>query len=410
MTEAPTADTATTGEQVSTAAAEPAAALRCPPGFDPEAWEKLDASAQRILAANLPNILSLQTPAEGSPPKAGTKGKGDEEAASAAGAGAGAGASPSAEGQRELSTFVSMSSLLRQDAGVNGGDTKMTPEDLAAARKCKTFFHEVVGSLAPLYDRINTLHGLVESVEEKAVKCKQQLNDTAAELHRRIDLRREEMEGEIERGCTNLTSMVKCTEEKLQSIASVYGTAEEVCGAAIHTGDYSLFKEQQEALDQRFRSSKTHFDTLCVEVERERKLVALEIDYSPASDNTALSQHHLPQMGQVVTRGLGCIMGALDYDTLFHIMSMSAPTDITVFSETFQWLRNLLVIDRFLDTEVALSKNFRREDETGVSLKFSEAVARGLCHRLVGSEQAETMRAQMYVTSVRHRIVSSICE
>ena len=55
------------------------------------------------------------------------------------------------------------------------------------------------------------------------------------------------------------------------------------------------------------------------------------------------------------------------------------------------------VIDRFLDTEVALSKNFRRADEKGVSLKFSEAVARGLCHRLVGAEQAETMRAQMYV-------------
>ena len=61
--------------------------------------------------------------------------------------------------------------------------------------------------------------------------------------------------------------------------------------------------------------------------------------------------------------------------------------------------RPIKVIDRFLDTEVALSKNFRREDEKGVSLKFSEAVARGLCHRLVGAEQAETMRAQMCVCS-----------
>ena len=62
-----------------------------------------------------------------------------------------------------------------------------------------------------------------------------QIEETTADLHKRIDLRRDEMIQEVTRGSLALKSMIKCTHEKLQSIATVYGIAEEICGSAIHT-------------------------------------------------------------------------------------------------------------------------------------------------------------------------------
>ena len=165
--------------------AEPA----CPPGFDPAAWSSLDVTARRVLAVNLPKVLGAQQQ-QGTPSVSATA---LDEASSAAGAGAGASgpfdlatvgggdltgtdaAALAADGSYAagssptVSKFVSMSSLLRQEyeedydsesgegggaarpgAGRRGGRPRLSPEDRAAAQRCRTFFHEVVGSVAPL--------------------------------------------------------------------------------------------------------------------------------------------------------------------------------------------------------------------------------------------------------------------